>query len=453
MMQGNPHAWDRDGNLIVPRYGIRIAMAVALFAAGAFQLFTFLGDRSWHQHHPDALPTRPEPLWMLVLWIAFPLVPFTVSALLLSRRSEESKAAGAGLAAALFGCGFVFAAAVFVAEFVGFPAPDPYVFENLIVTLVFLVCGIWIIVSAFRIAARASWGLFFLSAAATVVWIAVTSHFLSNADSKLDRRHEQHKAQTDIASAQTNHDAHQILARLAGCLIEYHAAHPASGFPPSLEALPGDLQLPQGTVCDATIASDGSVPNYTFTYTPKQSSSGSGFTDFRLLAMPLKKGLPHLDPIGVDGRGRIFSYIGWSVTDQQPFFVPRLVETADDFQISHILSLREEIRLFMQANGGTPPAMLSKMSEYSDKSGYNETLTEGPYRLEYFPPAAGAANTYMISAVCQSYGDACIRSFFVDQNGEIHETSEPRQPTARDRLIPDCEKYGQTCRDIDWPQP
>jgi hypothetical protein len=93
------------------------------------------------------------------------------------------------------------------------------------------------------------------------------------------------------------------------------------------------------------------------------------------------------------------------------------------------------------------------MREYSDKSANSETVSEGPYRLEYFPPTAGPPNTYTISATCQSYGEACIRSFFLDQNGEIHETSEPRQPTAHDRLIPDCEKYSQTCRDIAWPQP
>jgi len=93
------------------------------------------------------------------------------------------------------------------------------------------------------------------------------------------------------------------------------------------------------------------------------------------------------------------------------------------------------------------------MSEHSDKSAYNETLTEGSYRLEYFPPAASAANTYMLSAVCQSYGDACIRSFLLDQNGEIHETSEPRQPTAQDPVIPDCEEHAQPCRDVDRPQP
>jgi hypothetical protein len=428
-------------------------MAVALLAAGAFQLFTFLGDRQWDRSNPGALPTRPEPLWMLLLWIAVPLTPYILSALLLSRRSEESKAAGAGCAGALFACGFVFAIGVFAFEFVGFHPPNPYVLEILILVVVFVVCSVWITVSAFRIASKASWGVFFLSGAATLVLMAAAGHFLRNADIALERRYEQQKAQTNNVAAQTSHDSRQILARLAGCLIAYRASHPDAGFPASLNALPLDLQLPQGTVCNATIASDGSVPNYTFTYTPLRTSPSASFSDFRLVAMPLKKGVPHVDPIAVDGRGRIFSYAGWSVTDQQPSFVPRLVETADDFQSSRILSLREEIRLFMRTNAGTPPETLSKMSQYADQSANGETLTEGPYLLEYIPPVADAPNAYMISATCQSYGDGCIRSFFLDRTGEIHETSEPRQATAQDRMIPDCEKYAQTCRDIDWPQP
>ncbi len=452
-MQPNTYSWDRDGNLIVPRHGIRIAMGLALLSAIAFQLFTFLGNRQWHQHHPGAMPNRAETLWTLMLWIALPLVPFIISALLLSRRSEEAKAAGAGLVAALFTCGFVFAIIVFVAEFVGFGAPDPYLWENLIAFLAFVASSVWILVSAVRIAAKASWGVFFLSAAATLVYMAAVGHSLSRTDTKLDRGYEHHKEQTESTSLQTNYNARQIVARLAGCLIDDRAAHPGAGFPVSLDALPHDLQLPQGTVCNATIASDGSVPNYAFTYTPLRDSSSPIFTDFRLIAMPPRKGVPHVDPIAVDSRGRIFSYIGWSITDQETSFVATLVEIADNFQMSHILGLREEIRLFMQSNGGTAPAMLSKIGEYSDKSAYNDTLTEGPYRLEYFPPVTGAANAYTISAVCQSYGDACIRSFFLDQNGEIHETSEPRQPTADDPLIPDCEKYAQTCHDIDWPVP
>lgn len=429
-------------------------MTVAAMAAGALFLFTFLSETHWHQHYPDALPTRTQPLWIIILWIALPLFPFILSSLLLSRRSEESKATGAGLAAALFASGLSFAILAFFAELLAF-SPDPYAIENFVAILVFVASSIWIIVSAFRIAAKASWGLFFLAGCATLVAVVVGNHFLRKTEYALDQQYERQQSQTRITSAQTNYDAHRVLALLAACLIEYRTTHREAGFPSSLNTLPPDLRLPPGTVCDARIGNANSVPSYTFTYTPRQDASNSIVTDFLLVAMPQKKSAPRVDPMAVDSRGRIFSCIGWSVTDQNPEFVPRLVETPDDFQRSQVLGLREEIRLFMQSNGGTPPAMLSKMSQYSDKSAYNGTLTAPPYRLEYFPPTPDAPKAYRISAVCQSYGDACLRSFLLDQKGEVHQTSEPRQPTVQDPLIPDCEKYAQTCRDIDWrlPQP
>jgi hypothetical protein len=427
-------------------------MILALVATGSFYVFTFLGDKHWRQHHPESLPIRTDPIGVIALWIALPLLPLIFSMLLLSRHSEESKAAGSGVAAGLFTCGSLAAILAFLAQFFSF-FPDPYALENLIAILVFVVCAVWIVISAFRIAAQAGWGVFFLAGAATLVCMIVGGHSLENIEYKLDKQYDQQQAQTLTGSAQTNHDAHRVLALLASCLIQYHATHPDAGFPASLNALPRGLQLPQGTVCSPSIADAGSVPGYTFTYSPVQESSGPGFNDFLLVAMPLTKAAPRVDPMAVDSRGRIFSYIGWSVTDQQPGFVPALTEIPNDFHISGLLSLREEIRLFMKTTAGIPPAMLSKMSDYSDKSEFNETLTDRWYRLEYFPPTADAPKAYMLSAVCQSYGDACIRSFLVDQDGEIHQTSEPRQPTPQDPLIPDCEKFAQTCRDFDWPLP
>jgi len=393
------------------------------------------------------LPTRPEPLWITILRIALPLVPFIFSASL-SRRSEESKDAGSGVASPLFACGLFFAIAAFFAGFLAF-SPDPYAIENFVAIVVFVACSIWIIVSAFRIAAKASWGLFLLAGCATLAAVVVGDHSPRTAEHSLDRQYERQETQTRITSAQTNYDAHGVLALLAACLIEYRVAHRDAGFPSSLNTLPPGLRLPQGTLCNASIAA---VPGYTFSYTPQPNASDSIVTDFVLVAMPQKKGSPRVDPMAVDSRGRIFSYIGWSVTDRTPEFVPLLVETRDDFELSQLLDLREEIRLFMQTNDGTPPAMLSKMSEHSDQSAYNETLTAPPYRLEYFPPTPDAPKAYMMAAVCQSYGDACIRSFLLDQN-KIHQTSEPRQPTPQEPPIPGCEKYAQTCRDIDWPRP
>jgi hypothetical protein len=190
----NSDSWDSDGNLLVPLHGIRIAMGLALVAAGAFSLFTFIGDKEWHKHHPGAGASGfVDPLWMSILWIALPLVPFVLSGLLLSTRSEQSKAAGAGVATGLFASTFILAIAALLSLFFRF-YPDPYFWQNMVAILTFIACSVWIIVAAFRIG-KVSWGVFFLSAGATLVCMIWANNALKNAEYKLDRQHEQRKAQ------------------------------------------------------------------------------------------------------------------------------------------------------------------------------------------------------------------------------------------------------------------
>jgi hypothetical protein len=109
----------------------------------------------------------------------------------------------------------------------------------------------------------------------------------------------------------------------------------------------------------------------------------------------------------------------------------------------------------MQKNGGTPPASLSNLGWNPDNNATSDPDVPrvGPYELNYIPPTAANATRYTLSALCQNYGDACIRSFLLDQDGETHQTSQPRRATPDDPLIPDCEKFAQTCRDINWPMP
>ena len=194
----NSNSIDSEGNLLVPLHGIRIAMALVLLPAGAYWLFGFLGDREWHEHHPGTGASGvPDPLWMVILWVALLFVPFSISGLLLSRRSEEYKTVGAGLAAGLFACGLVFAILAFLSEFLQF-FPDPYFWENLIAILTFFVCSAWIVISAFRIAAKAGWGLFLLAGAATLVCLTWGGHSLNNAEIRFDRENEVRKARAAV---------------------------------------------------------------------------------------------------------------------------------------------------------------------------------------------------------------------------------------------------------------
>jgi hypothetical protein len=166
----NSASVESEGNRPVPLHGVRIAMAPALLAAGAFYRFTIIPDKQWLENHPGS--GVPSPPWISVLWVALPLVLYVLSWLLLSARSEESIAAGAGVAAGLFTCGLVFAITVLAGFLLGFGlSPDPYAFQNTISILTFLACSLWIIVSGFRIG-KVDWGIFLLAASSTLICVA-----------------------------------------------------------------------------------------------------------------------------------------------------------------------------------------------------------------------------------------------------------------------------------------
>ena len=173
----NPDLWDSDGNLLVPWHGIRIAMSLALAAAGAYWLFTFISDREMRTLNPRQPSEFPDAFWVTILWVALPLVPFMVSAALLSTRSQAGIAAGAGIGAALFLCSLLFSIAALL-RFVLTFGPIPYALPLAVSNLIFSGCSVWITVSAFRIAYKAGWGMFFLTLASTLVGMTLAYHLL-----------------------------------------------------------------------------------------------------------------------------------------------------------------------------------------------------------------------------------------------------------------------------------
>jgi len=153
--------YDQEGNLIVPRHGIRIALLVAAVAAAVFYWCASLYNQQWHLDHPGTGASGVlDPLWLVILWIALPAVPLILSEVLLSLRSEEWIAAGAGVAAALVaGSVFYAVVAVLFLFFMSF-FPDPYRKQEFVAIVVFLACCVWIAISAGRIAAKVRSGVF-----------------------------------------------------------------------------------------------------------------------------------------------------------------------------------------------------------------------------------------------------------------------------------------------------
>ncbi len=432
-------------------------MAVGLAAVCAFVVFSYNSPASRHDRVRSYLP--PTPGWLIAVECGFIFLPFLGAVILLRQKRNDGWAtAGAGIAAGLFGSCLLLSPFAFLSMFLflGLSANpingrlDPGLTLAALALIILVISSAWIVWCAIA-AGRNNAAIFTAAIVATVIYLGLGGSQVRGTEYRVSQQRQRAGETRNSGSAQSFFTAQRFLAHLAGCLIEYRAAHSDAGFPAALTDLPPDLHLPDGSGCDAWI-SRGAITGYTFTYTPQKNSTGA-YDDFRLIAMPLQKGTPHLDPLAVDRRGRIFAYVGWAVTDRQPDFIPRLMAIPDDLGDSQILSLRFGVRNFAQKNDGHRPPALANLNWVPGQAVADlNTRRVGPYEVSYLPEARSEKD-YTLTAVCHSYAVECLRSFLVDANGETHQTAEPRAATAADGLIPDCEKFAQSCADFDWPLP
>lgn len=430
----------------------RIGLTLALLLASAIGLLVHsvigqdLNARSIHLG-----------LFDLVLPFAFVLIPYVAAFVLLTRRSRLQVASGSGLAFGLF-VGVVFGCvgmALLVFLLAGFSGEKRALIALGLVGLLFLT-SIWVIVCALK-QIRTSVTHFVVSACLCGAYLYIGFPAVQLREYRASQHAEHARAAQTIAYLQISDAARHAIESLTACVIEYENTQSKHEPPASLADLPNSLTLPGGARCDAGIANPGVIADYTITYSPQKDATTGKLIDFRLLAMPTQKGLDYVNPMMSDSRGRIFVYERWFGTEEGEHLEPLLTDQPDDLSTSRLLSLRASIRFSMKNKSlKQPPLSLSNLTlsvPAEELTKNPDIFQEGPYTVKYLGPSGDDADRFAISAVCQHYGDACIRSFLLAYDGEVHQTVEPREATAQDPLIPDCEKHFQGCRDVDWPVP
>ncbi len=407
---------------------------------------------------PEQRAKGLHPFSNSALLLAFLLLPYVMALKLVGKSTRRDfVASGAGISLALFGAMLLGApsSVLLVLTWAGLSG-DPYLFTGLVVLIAFFADAGWIVWCSFRLG-KSSPTEFLTAACLTAVYLGVGIPAITLREFRSAQQQEKQRAAETISSWQQRDAARSAVERITGCLIQYRENQPSGEFPKSLADLPIGLRLPNGKVCYPDLAKPEALSDYVITYTPEPDSASGKITDFRLLAMPGRKGLDYVNPMLSDSRGRIFVYERWFATEQGEHLQPLLTEQPDDWGASRVVALGSSVRFAMKNKAmERPPSSLSELqlSTSPDEAGSSPNiLNEGPYTVQYLGPRQGFSGGFALSAVCQSYGDKCIRSFFLDYDGDIHQTTEPRPATTHDPLIPDCEKYAQTCRDVDWPAP
>ena len=243
---------------------------------------------------------------------------------------------------------------------------------------------------------------------------------------------------------------------LMACVIRYRTLHPGSEFPASLAAIGPDWN------CASDIGDPWAVSGYWIDYWRVNYGS-----DFRVEAVPVGNGrLGNPMPAG-DGRGEVFSFLGLA-----PSRLPHAgghvsVQTADAGGIlGAVYGVRISVRDYMRAHDlvEAPPSLAGVIDPIQmprnwcgDEHMSKDTLISGGGGLCYavsYSPSAAPLDSFAVSVTCVSYGEGCIRSYFMDDDGTIHATPEPRPATAQDPELLPCEKafgfYGPVCDDPVW---
>jgi hypothetical protein len=402
-------------------------------------------DEQWHQQHPGSGASGAlDPPWIVILWAVLPLVPYLLSWFLLSTPKVLYVGAGAGVAGGLFLFILMLSPAMLLGSLVAFGmSTAPSGGEGAISLLGLIAASIWV--------AKTAKGMkdlhrtaFLMGLLATVLYMTSGLQFIRNAEYQWDRQVKQQKTAAMVEQMKPAGNAQGIITSLAVCLETNHSANPSAGYPSSLDPPPADW------TCATKFATDA-VAGFTFSYTPLTHAKNRRVTDFHLAAFPLSADASSR-AFMVDSRGISFAEFALGTSTQY------IGAFTGERRLSQIDQLKKNIESYLKDNGlpSAPEALNAQMVgtdfgfEVPTVEDNGMSLRTKNFVTRYFPPKAGDPNRFALSVQCQKYGQICLRSYFLDYDGVVHGTGEPRQATADDPPALECEQNDWPCKDVGW---
>ena len=404
------------------------------------------------------------PLMPLLILGELPLVAAAV--LLTKNKSRDAvvRGAGIGFGAAL---AYLFLSSLLYLDALLTIWDTGQWFRNLLALEVTIplsvLAGIWLLVSAFR-ERRRNHKAFFVNAAGTIgyAFLAFLLMLLLSVrgSGALNERKAWERPGRPLPGSKVIGPTTQVMA-ITACLLRHQFLHPQDGFPNSLRNIATDWN------CNPEIANAGISPGYWLFYSPVKGLFTRRIADFRIQDLPAERDTTQWGPIVTDGRGGILGFEKLSGTaawrkktsgSDSPF---QIVDRGDS-PVQSVYAVRDKIREFMGINPSSAPPSPEGVPNAQERTWSTCGETEAPttrqirmdggpacYTIKYFLPPLGRPQDFAISAQCITYGDGCIRSYFLDYDGAAHATSYPRPATAQDSALLPCETT-IPCHDPVW---
>jgi hypothetical protein len=287
--------------------------------------------------------------------------------------------------------------------------------------------------------------------------IGVASVFVALALMAATAVHGSGEAKAKAAYQEIGFDSEEHIRAVAACLIRHQFLHPEEGFPSSLSAIGPDWN------CDRQIADPWGLPGYWTLYSAVIDRSTGRAVDFRVQSIPLENG----EWAGADKRGEVlvFTPVRENAVRRKPAHNsgrPYVMAVDRQNILSAVYEVRSKVRYYMSTHdlGHAPSSPVGVFeplqpspfcSEQDDPKLSFIKAEKGRvcYTTDYFPPTTEPPDSFAASVTCSSYGQECIRSYFMDSEGTVHATAEPRAATVQDPGLLPCEAT-QVCDDPVW---
>jgi hypothetical protein len=261
------------------------------------------------------------------------------------------------------------------------------------------------------------------------------------------------------------------LVRVYGkCAFLYSKSHPESGFPKNAAEMG-----PGGTACLTKTEAAGAPEGYSFRYAAEKSEGAAGYDRFSTAtqlnmqyhydaALMDEKGIYVLGQSAVEQKSMVSAdQISWDSPGmyKRPWNVtawtlPRIQVCSNLLRkesagseysstLAAILSVKEKpndpdcLKLF----GSTPDLLLQAAAN-------SNRVEDHGYILDYEPSRDASSKIvhFGVSLRPKTFGEDGVRSYFMDESGVIHATSENRPATSVDPVAMACESVlGEVCQD------
>jgi hypothetical protein len=254
------------------------------------------------------------------------------------------------------------------------------------------------------------------------------------------------------------------------CAFLYSKSHPESGFPENA----GEMG-PGGTACLTKVQAAGAPVGYSFRYAAEKSEGSARYDRFSTAtqlnmqhhydaALMDEKGICVLGQSAVEQKSMVSAdQISWDSPGmyKRPWNVtawmlPRIqvcstllrrASPGSEYpsELAAVLSVKEKpndpdcLKLF-----GSRPDPLMQAAANSNR------VEDHGYILDYEPSrdVSGKIVHFAVSLRPKAFGEDGIRSYFMDESGVIHATSEDRPATSSDPEAMTCEfALGEVCED------